>query len=233
MLRHVFTLPLLLGIFALLTSAPVAAVRQGTPTPGADQFYLADEQGGFDDWSRSELPDWIVRDRHLLNDGTALASAIPAPYELPDGGTDYAVEAEVAVVRCEESSGGNYTPQERSGFGIVVRAEEGGAYWVGYLCGLEAGIWFVSETGSEALATFDQAPTVDAEWRTYRVEVEGLEIRLIVDEVTVVETMDLRLVGPGDVGLFSSEAQVDVRRFAVLPLDGDTGTGTPSTSVAD
>lgn len=229
--RSILTLPLLLGIVAVLIPVPIAVgMWQATPAPGTDVLYLANEQDGFEDWSGS--PDWILRDGHLLNTGTAESNMIPAPYELPAGASDYAVEVELRLIRCDDPGLGGGTPNTRGGFGIVVRAEEVGAYWVGFDCSKitegGAGIWAVTSDEFDELAAVDQQEPVDAEWHRYRVEVEGFEIRLFVDDNLVIETMDLRLVSPGQVGLWSSHAQVEVRGFTVVPLDGGPNTGTPS-----
>ena len=198
----------------------------------SDALYAADEDGGFSDWV---LPEgWIYRNGHLLSDGTVQSSVILAPFALPVGLVDYAVEAEVRLIRCDYAGGD--MPVNTGGLGLVARAEEAGAYWGGNSCQKDrehAAIWAVAElddnSGFDRQAFVEQPLPVAGQWSTYRIEVEGFDIRLFIDDMPVVQTMDVRFAGPGQVGLWSSLAQIEVRSFAVVPLDMRSGRPVAST----
>ena len=220
---------LLLALAASLLWTPVAAAGQDS-TPEPEPLYMADSTGGLEDWTGS--PDWIHRDGHLINDGTTPPSAVLAPYELPKGISDYAIEVEARLVRCDPTFGGGVL--YGGGFGIVARAEEAGAYWAGPGCHVTTmGIWAATVDEFDVLASTDQPPSANADWHRYRVEVQRETIRLFVDGNLTLETSDLRYSGPGQVGLWSSSAQIDVRSFAVLPLDFPPGSGTPAAGPAE
>jgi hypothetical protein len=104
-----------------------------------------------------------------------------------------------------------------------VEQVEQGAYWAGYFCENTttpyAQIWATDlESFYQTDSIAQQESTVDGEWHTYRMEVQGNALRLYVDGDLVVETGDLRYVDPGQVGLWGRKAQVDVRSFRVLAL---------------
>ena len=160
----------------------------------------------------------------LVNDGTnefqtSKSSWIAAPYN-PKDIADYAVEAEIQWVR----DAGTVI-----GFGIVVRSEDQGRYWVGYSpypcpngrCDryalIGAGDHFYSAvSGTNLIAKTNFEPGTG--WHSYRVEVQGTSIRLLVDGALLLETTDSRYLSGGQVGLWSSGTQINVRSFKVIKL---------------
>lgn len=62
---------------------------------------------------------------------------------------------------------------------------------------------------------------LDSDWHTYRLEVQGNSIRVLLDGTVVIETSDNRYLSPGQVGLWSQGTQVNVRRFSVIALGND------------
>ncbi len=214
---------------ASATDEPTEAA-DGFATPDSeDVLYEADATGGLDEWTGSA--DWLHRDGQLINDGSAKATLIVAPYE-PGSVSDYAVEAEISLVRCATRDDFTTVPQQfpretprgNGGFGLIARAEERGAYWAGENCrepdndaNDNVQIWAADQDGAfDSLA--EQEHTVDAEWHTYRMEVRGDVIRLLVDGEPLLETRDVRYIGGGQVGLWSSLSQISVRSFRVLAL---------------
>jgi hypothetical protein len=219
-------------VVAVETAVAVEEVPQATPVTEepvkgtGDVLYEADETGGFDAWTGSA--DWLHRDGQLVNDGSAIGQIL-APYQPTT--SDYAVEAEIRLVRCANAgsgdlSGDDYrTPGYAGGFGIEARIGDLGSYWAGRICpspdsfdSSHEGIWAADyESGVwETLAS--QEYSDDAEWHTYRMEVQGDVLRLFIDGELVVETGDVRYVDSGQVGLWSGQTQISVRSFRVLAL---------------
>lgn len=168
-------------------------------------------------------PDWKTVDGMLVNDGTggggAAGSWIVAPYEPP--GPDYAVEAEIQLVRYTNNSWiGGY-----ASYGIVARGEESGAYALGF-CAKTIVLVFDCGPDNKGLGIFvDDAPlgevvdpgaSTDRGWHTYRVEVDGNEITLSVDGATVLREVSNRFLSGTRVGLWSSGAELNVRAFRLL-----------------
>jgi hypothetical protein len=59
-----------------------------------------------------------------------------------------------------------------------------------------------------------------SDWHTYRIEVEGNEMRVFVDGSQLVETVDNTLISNegGQLAIFSYYLQVNVRSFKVIAL---------------
>jgi hypothetical protein len=55
-------------------------------------------------------------------------------------------------------------------------------------------------------------------WHTYRLEVKGNSIKLLVDGAPLVEEVDNTILSNCQVGLFSAGAQINVRSFKVIKL---------------
>jgi hypothetical protein len=170
------------------------------------------EKGGFEDWSLTPTRDWRRLKGMLLNAGTYAGedfAPIFAPYK-PEYG-DYAVEADIRVIENGYS------------FGVVVRAngKEGYAVGVGvgnkhtHICYLDGTIDDWGRTHNckaEAEKVFD--PGTD--WHTYRIEVEGNRIRLLIDGIEMASVADNMFLSAGRVGLWSSKYQLEVRNFKVI-----------------
>jgi hypothetical protein len=196
----------------LLTSTVFAA-------PG-DVLYEADWSGGLDGWAGGP-PDWKTINGMLVNDGTNNSPEkwISAPYE-PGSIADYAVEAEIQVVRLTDNSCGDPS------FGIVARAEQQGAYWVGVkyewnffemVGSVRASAMPMNDCGNTTYLA-EQAFEPSTDWHTYRVEVQANTIKLLVDGARMLETTDNLHLSGGRVGLWSKDTVLNVRSFKVIQL---------------
>jgi len=203
-----------------------------TPTPlpkAGTVLYQADvANGGFSKWSGSA--DWKHVNGMLVNDGTnGRASEILAPFQPSVG--DYAVEAEIQMV-----GGGTWCMS----FGVFARGDEGTGYSAGIgtdssncqgLARIAPGSGLGPTNQSPILAS--QAFDPGTDWHTYRLEVQGNTIRLLIDGAVTVEAVDNRYLSPGDVGLWTDGTQINVRSFKVISLgSGATGSGSQTAAPA-
>ncbi|WP_448627602.1 hypothetical protein [Geodermatophilus sp. URMC 64] len=196
------------------TTAPTTASPTTASSPASAASWTADWSTGLAGWAGPG--DWKPLDGLLVNDGTGEYSVfrpILAPYR--PAARDYAVEAEIRVTSATQASS----------FGLVVRA---GADGTGYAAGVGAGWdqttgisdltgWWGSADLSGRLvdgAVFDPG----ADWHTYRVEVRANVVRLLVDGTEFAAVTDNKYLEAGRVGLWCNRYQVEVRRFAVLPV---------------
>jgi hypothetical protein len=195
------------------TASPTTASPTTTSSPTAAMSWTADWGTGLAGWAGPG--DWKPLDGLLVNDGTGEYSVfqpILAPYR--PAARDYAVEAEIRVTSATQASS----------FGLVVRA---GASGTGYAAGVGAG-WDQTTGISDLTGWWGSADLsgrlVDGavldpgtEWHTYRVEVRGNVVRLLVDGTEFAVVTDNKYLDNGRVGLWCNRYQVEVRSFAVLP----------------
>jgi hypothetical protein len=196
------------------TDLPPLAVTPGTV------LYEANADLGWSGWSAAS---WHVLSDRLSNDGLSEGVWITAPYH-PERVADYAVEAEIRLSRREETCEGVVGDGEGGtidySYGIVVRAVTAGSYDVGFhsvTCRQRASIYAGREERA-AKRVDDVAALSDTSWHTYRVEVEGIFVRLLVDGEVIVQTTDDQFTKGGQVGLWSNNLELDVRRFRVIAL---------------
>jgi hypothetical protein len=190
-----------------------------TPEPTVAALYLATG----DDLAEWSGPNWRFENGLLVNDGGGIVSQpwLEAPYEAPNGG--YAVESEIRVVgvasrHCEQS------------FGVVAGGNDG-VVWGGgviYACDgvrrarlTDVTAWSEGYNRHRQLdsATFDPGQ----DWHTYRLEVDGTHLRLLIDGQPVLEAEDDEATGEaqtGQVGLWSQGVGLEVRQVAVFAQDG-------------
>ena len=221
-ISNLTTLNDLQGVLALgsanapeVTPTP-ASTPAPTPKPAPGTvLYQADWSSGLNGWPG--LYGWKVLNGMLLNDGSNndRTNWIAAPYEPGVADiADYAVEAEIQLV----------TEPSCVTFGVVAREKyQAGVrlawnpfpctHEMSYVYGDEAMIGLV-EGGDIAAIDY----TRDMEWHTYRVEVKGNTIKLLIDGASIVETADNRYLTGGKVGLWSADGQVSVRSFRVIAL---------------
>jgi hypothetical protein len=171
--------------------------------------YQADWLQGFNGWAGDE--SWKTVNGMLVNDGSAFPGSIIAPYKPGRHGVkDYAVEAEIQVIGDPARS-----------FGIIVRS----SYYAGYL-GYTGGGIFTEEHLSAQIAIDCCGGNIlnksnfgmNNEWHTYRVEVSGNEVRLLIDGSEYVHVTDNRFLEGGEVGLWSDRIQIQVRTFKIEEL---------------
>jgi len=200
-----------------------------TPQPGT-VLYSADWSRGLNGWTGS--PDWSASGGLLMSDGTSHINGesdtyltIMAPYQLGPL-ANYAVEARIAVVRGEDIN--------QYDFGIGARAGPLGVYRAGvsYPCNAacgDAGSGFsplaiiaagridrIGDIASNVLAQqkFDPGTSV----HTYRLEVKGASIALLIDGQPALSATDDRFSAGGRVGLWSNAVQLTVGDFKVVAL---------------
>lgn len=196
------------------TPVPAVASSPVAPAPG-ELLYVADTSGGFEAWSLPgpqegySLPDWSVQQGMLVSLGYGKGEPVSAPFTAPSD--DYAVQVEAQILR--------FNPDPEVGVSDFLIMARGGVFaGVGtpcrrevtppalhidaFLCGFLIGEEFDPGQG----------------WHTYRLEVEGNQIRLFVDgELRLAERSNRVLTGE-KVGLISYRVELGIRRFAVYSL---------------
>lgn len=215
------------------------------PEPGTVLYEASSENGEFANWSGNSA--WNIVDGQLVYTGTGDEyNFITLPYE-PGELRDYAVEAEIQVVRVPECGQ----------FGILVRSTQEGSYFTGMrgMTGCEERAYFSAEQ-SEYGSNYDQStddyePYVAVgarlpdgsiadqrdgynaffgssffdpgnETHTYRLEVRGIEMRLLIDGQVIVETSDGRYLDGGSIAIYSMASQIRIDRVSVIAVgDGD------------
>lgn len=209
-------------------STQVASLPSGeTPAPSGEPepgtvLYEANATIGLAEWSG---PGWRELDGMLVTDGeTAGRFAVPVDLRLV---TDYALEAEIQVVKVMawqgDGSWGYECPEVASHFGyFLLRDQE----YETFICYNDYGgsnntYARISEL---PLSTFDPGPyrTYDPgqEWRTYRLEVKGNQMRFLVDQQVVLEVTDNQFLSDtgGEVGFVCNYTQLALRSFRVIAL---------------
>jgi hypothetical protein len=194
------------------TTAPAAAVLP----------YRADWSTGLGGWVGSD--DWAVAGGQLVNNGEGhgTEASVTAPVMIP-AGTDFAVEAEIQLVR--NSDGGKISGM--GSFGVVARigADEEG-YGVGRC--VAAGIFTCGPGTDDAVAVLWTARDAEVLDQTafqpggdphrYRLEVRGNQLTALIDGSPVLQATDNSYLAGARVGLWSDRAQVSVRGFTVQAL---------------
>ena len=198
---------------------PPTATATAAPSPTAAPDY---EAAGGDALGALAGRSWAIVEDQLVNEG---ASEVAEPWvTVPERarGSAYAVEAEIRVRGLAEG----VCDQN---FGIVA-GPEGGVVWGGgvlYGCDGEARArltdvsdWTDGYDRDRPLAAKMFEP--DRGWHTYRLEVRGNQLRLLIDGQPVLEATDAAAGSGGDrgaqVGVWSQGARIAVRRIAIYRL---------------
>jgi hypothetical protein len=194
------------------TSSPdvVPTTVPSTSLPEPSLPYVADWSLGFNGWAGSQ--SWKTVNGIIVNDGTEFGSIMAPLKPGREGVANYLVEAEIQVIG----------EGRDSSFGIVVRSN----YYAGYIFSTGGGLFYVDH--HSAVISVNECPTcysseilaesnfgIENEWHTYRVEVFGNELRLLIDGREFVHVTDNRFLEGGDVGLWSFNTQIQVRNFRV------------------
>ncbi len=166
-------------------------------------------------WSGSS--DWKIFNGMLVNDGTSNQQSGPtilAPCDLGDV-TDYAVEANIQVVYWPHCCDFN--------FAMVVRAVSSGGSWQGYSVGDQlqdsGSVSNVAASPGDFSTTLASAPfDPGSDYHTYRVEVKGNRIRLLIDGGTKLDVTNNTSLSAGQVGFWSSGVQLDINSFKIIAL---------------
>jgi hypothetical protein len=192
---------------------------KATRTPEATATALFVATGAdLADWNGE---NWFYSDGVLVNDGQGLVSRrwLEAPFEVPDGA--YAIEAEIRVVgvaseHCEQS------------FGVVAGGERGVTWGGGVIFNCDkvrrARITDVTDwtTGYNRHRVLDSGKfEPGGDWHNYRLEVDGVRVRLLIDGQPVLEAADEEASDEGEegaLGLWSHGVHLEVRWVAVFEL---------------
>lgn len=182
-----------------------------TPVPTPVPAYLANTTGGFTAWNGPG--DWEYQNGALVNNGfnRIQGAWIAAPFQPRTA--SYAVEADIQVTSttCSDDN------DDRRNFGIIVRADsDDDGYWAGVDCANTAGISNGSSFCCDKIA--QQGLHTDTSRHTYRVEVDGTIIRLLIDGRLVLETRHSAHGTAGEIGLWSYGVRVQVHSFKVDEL---------------
>jgi hypothetical protein len=184
------------------------------------------QEDGSDEWKGwVGSSDWKILNGTLINDGTYDISTEPptivAPYQV-QGSANYAVEARMRVLR--QSSKRQQPPY----FGFSVRGSSGGSGWQGYWASfipsstnaLEPSVYIQNNVASDfsqsvlAHAPFD--PGTD--WHTYRIEVNGNDIKVLVDGALALEVQDNQFLIGGQVGFGTANTELIISSFKIIAL---------------
>lgn len=201
------------GISPTPTQVP-SPIPSPTPKPGSGTVLCqADSSKGWNGWAGS--PDWKVAGSMLVDDGTgswtSSSPTINAPCQL-EGITDYAVEVTAQIVQDSKCCDDN--------FGITVRGISTSNGWQGYGVGVVNGSVPTVQISAGYYNKLVYAEfNAGKSWHTYRVEVKGSDIKLLIDGAPVLETTDNRYLTGTQLGLWCTYyMQIDVSLFKVIAL---------------
>jgi len=160
------------------------------------------------DWSNqmgnwAAIGQWKTVNKMLVADGSESSTAV-APAAI--GQSNYAVEAEVQVIQ----------PKTEVKFYLKARMVNDVGYLGGFKGDWNYGSYAIIGYGDDAIA----APKVsmDTAWHKYRLEVDGNDIRLLIDGAIVAQGIDNRMLDPGTVGIYCANGQINVKSFRVYAL---------------
>jgi hypothetical protein len=182
-----------------------------TPPPAAAGTVLYDAAaGGFEDWT---LPaGWAVLDGQLLTDGTSGGQPVGPPVDL-SAARDYAVEIELNIVRAGYAGDPGFAVTARGG---AIVADLHGPSFGAYNTDVHLGDENIGGLGGPP---YDSSAT--EQWHTYRLEVRGNTIRVLIDGQPSGAVTDNRLIAvpAGAPGLLNAKDwQVSIRTFRVVAL---------------
>jgi DNA-binding CsgD family transcriptional regulator len=201
------------------TKEPPTATTEPTPVvtpqpaPG-DVAYQSDWANGPGDWQLTD--GWTDQGGQLVADG-ATAAPLLAPFT--PAGPNYAVEVQLTLANvsgCDTLAG----PFAR----VTQQSNIGGTFPAGYMGNVCAQGWRIDATNKnsdnrDTLAS--GAFTLDNQPHTYRLEVNGTQIRLFIDGTFAGEATDDRWSDGGQVGIYlNGNIQVTVASFKVYTLSG-------------
>lgn len=203
---------------------PTTTRPPATPPAAATALpYAADWSRGPAGWSGTG--DWSVAGGMLVSDGSSHdeRAGMLAPLQLTE--PDVAVEAEIRLEDYRDAgrTGG------RASFGVMARVErDSNGYGAGhcYSLGRYVPVCAGGDQGEHrsVLWNTDRA-TLDfadfepgAAWHTYRIELRGNHLTVLIDGAPVLDAVDNNFLDGGRVGLWSNRCVVSVRGFRVTAL---------------
>ncbi len=192
-----------------------------TPSPPGAGTQLFPANGG--NWSAgwSGGDDWHTSGNLMLNSGQNISTSI-APYHPGDYNVnDYAVELQMQLNRFSDAG----AMSGRDSFGILVRSPDGRS---GYTFSVCASAFTMASCGTQDRETLisngqqniAENPYVPkaGEWHTYRVEVKGNSIKVLIDGTIYLSTTDNSYFSGGEVGLSSERSQISIQNFHIVAL---------------
>lgn len=151
------------------------------------------------------------------------SNAVMAPYQ-PGALTDYAIEADIRIIGCPTGVPASFPC---GGFGVLGRFD--GNQDKGYIGGvgeLASGTPYSGvaniNTGDPSPGPYDElkrtAYTPGSDTHTYRLELQGTQLRLFIDGSLVLQAEDTHYLAAGQVGVVAFGPAVDVTSFTVTAL---------------
>jgi hypothetical protein len=214
--RPVVALTVVLGLAVSASKSPpihAAFVRE----PAQQKLvYQTTWQHGKIGWSSTGTGTWQVQNGELSYDGSG-ESALMAPISTR-GRRNYAVQMTAQALDHHGDYNGTY------GFGIIFRspADPDLLPHSGAPDSLGAGVVNTSAVVAgiyvypQRLASSDFEPGLI--WHTYRIEVRGTIIRLLIDGQLAAHTRSTRFFSRTGIGLFSIDGGLTVKSFKVFAL---------------
>lgn len=186
-----------------------SAEAQPAPTVEPNILYQADWSQGFDGWAGDET--WKVLNGMLLNDGKQkFGTVIKAPFRPGEAGiANYMIVADMQLVSIEPS-GAIF-----SCFGMIGRS----IYFLG-IKGKDGQVFYSKQFPAWGYGYEIETSDFDPgnEWHTYKLIVEGNNIRYLIDDRPLLDVTDNESLEGGEISLFSNASQISIRNFRVIAL---------------
>jgi hypothetical protein len=189
------------------SSLPFVPTPIPTVPPKGTVLYNADWSKGNDGWNITG--EWNINDGVLVNNKSTIdTSKLLAPLQLTT--TNYAVDARI------QTSETNYA------FGIIVGSDGNSNGYACYMYHLYDGS--VNITNDLSVNPRMTSPLqshlyqVDTNWHTYRVEVRGIQITLLIDNQQFLQVLSSNHSSAREVGLIDENSAINVGGFKVTSL---------------
>jgi hypothetical protein len=215
---------MMLGAMAAVLALGVLYPAHAAPAGNATKvLYRTSFRSDMSRWTAGG-GKWTLQGGMLTYSGVA-GSVVLAPYSAPR--THYAVEAVIKLVAWRDTG-----LSESNGFGLLLRARgpvDPTAATAGLMAGVGRGF-----LGCDGLYSQPSIATADTDlsalkqtsdrfrpgraWHTYRVEVQGNTIKLLIDGHSRETVVTKQYAGATRVGLFSLGSQLQVKSFSIMQL---------------
>jgi hypothetical protein len=190
------------------TSLEVTTTTASTSTTMAVQpkgtllYEITDWSNQMGNWAA--IGQWKTVNKWLVADGSENSTAV-APAVI--GQSNYAVEADIQMIK----------PKTYMTCYLKARMINDLGYLGGYKGqGANYSAYAIVGYGSDAIASPKIA--MDTAWHKYRLEVDGNDIRLLIDGAIVAQGIDNLQLSPGTVGIYCAGGQINVKSFRVYAL---------------